>query len=419
MKGNFSKRMIASAVAVMMTASSHASVLGLGAVSAGGIELPTIPYDLTQKEAKTFTFQNNTDFVTAWQNGRVLKSTDTIDNDSEIVLTSLDQFTYTINGVMYSAGEEGANSYKVEITPYGNFTVEKNYKHVQHDDGFYGVSNSYIFLFPGLFNEQDMFYVDKSISGGVFDVQRNGRTLSFKTHLNYPVSIYDADTQTKVTVKHDSTTFRNTVTLPSSTYSGKLFVVRDFEKVGDFDVNMLPMIPDEAPFTVTHTSAMGKQEEIALGKGFATSDYLMEVDGAFSKSAVWGFWRDKTAGTGIVSVNAGTGFSVYNIFGEKVDVTKLGSSDDTREIYSFRAYCDITYYLVKDSTTQPTGKYLKGDVNSDGVVDIMDVVLLRQYLANMNVEINAKAADVYTDNSIDKIDAVELTRYVSGQTTGI
>ena len=414
MKGIFSKKLVASALAVMVAASSSSAVPGFADKY---IELPIIPYDGPTYNA--YSFVNNTDFVTVYQNGKELKSGDTVTDEYEIVMTSLSPFTYTVNGTVYSCDDSDKimNSYKAEVTPYGDFTVEKYYKRVQHDDGYYGVSNSYIYLRPEAFNEQDMFYVDKSITGGVFDVQRNGRTLSFKTHLNYPISIYDAERQKKVTVTHDSTTFRNTITLPSSGYSGKLFVVRNFEKIGDFDVNMLPMIPDEAPFTVTHTSAMGKQEEIELGKGFATSDYLMEVDGAFSKSAVWGFMRDKTSGRGIVSVNPGTGFCVYNIFGEKVNVTKLGCSDDTREIYSFRAYCDVTYYLVKDSTAQPAGKYLKGDVNSDGVVDVMDVILLKQYLANMKVNINAKAADVYVDNTIDKVDAVELARYVSGQSS--
>ncbi|SEK27685.1 dockerin type I repeat-containing protein [Ruminococcus albus] len=415
MKGNFSKKMIASALAVMITASCPTAVLGYSAVSA--LELPPIPYELSQKEVHTFTFTNNTDYVEAYQNGKLLKSGDTVTDEYDILMTSLDAFTYTINGTMYACENQDMimNSYKAECTPYGDFTVENNYKLVQHDDGYYGVSDSYIFLYPAYFNEQDMFYVDKSITGGVFDVQRNGRKVTFKTYMDMPVKVYYADSQKEISVTHKSGTCTNEITLSSSNYSGKLFIVRQYVQPGDFDVQMLPTIPDDGPFTVMHTSAMGKQEEIELGKGFATSDYLMEVDGAFSKSAVWGFWRDKSTGTGIVSVNPGTGFSVYDIFGDKVEVTKLGSSDDTRENYSFRAYCDMTYYLVKDNTVKTTHNYLKGDINSDGTVDIMDVVLLRQYLAGKAVTVNKAVCDVNGDGSVNTNDAATLTQYITGK----
>jgi len=418
MKGIFSKRMIASALAVMITASFPTAVPGHSTVSA--LDLPIIPYELSNQEVRSFSFTNNTDFVTASQNGKKLSSGDTVTDEYEIKMFSLSPFTYTVNGTMYPCDDYDniMNSYKAEFTPYGDFTVEKPYKRVQHDDGFYGVSNSYIYLFPDYFNEQDMFYVDKSITGGVFDVQRNGRKLSFKTYMDMPVKVYYADSQEEISVTHTSSTCKNEITLQSSTYSGKLFIVRKYVQPGDFDVQMLPLIPDDGPFTVTHTNSMGKQEEIVLGKGFATSDYLMEVDGAFSKSAVWGFMRDKSTGTGIVSVKPGTEFTVYDVFGEPVEVTKLGSSDDVRENFSFRAYCDITYYLVNGSTAKPDN-HLKGDINSDGEVDVMDVVLLKQYLAGKKVTLNKAVCDINGDGAVNSNDAVTLAKFIAGTVSEI
>ena len=53
---------------------------------------------------------------------------------------------------------------------------------------------------------------------------------------------------------------------------------------------------------------------------------------------------------------------------------------------------------------------IPGDVNSDGVVDIDDLVVLIDYLLTSNPisNFNAKAADINNDNFIDIIDLTTL-----------
>ncbi|MCR5816571.1 MAG: dockerin type I repeat-containing protein [Ruminococcus sp.] len=57
--------------------------------------------------------------------------------------------------------------------------------------------------------------------------------------------------------------------------------------------------------------------------------------------------------------------------------------------------------------------YLPGDVNSDGVVDIKDVTLLKQYLAKWNVTINTASADVTGDGEVNVKDLTLLKQYLA------
>ena len=54
-----------------------------------------------------------------------------------------------------------------------------------------------------------------------------------------------------------------------------------------------------------------------------------------------------------------------------------------------------------------------GDVNSDGVVDEMDVIVLERYLARWPIAINEAAADVNGDGVVDEMDVIVLERYLA------
>lgn len=58
--------------------------------------------------------------------------------------------------------------------------------------------------------------------------------------------------------------------------------------------------------------------------------------------------------------------------------------------------------------------FIYGDVNSDGVVNKKDSLLLKRYLADNTVEIDKKAADVNADNSVNKKDSLRLKQYLAG-----
>ena len=56
-----------------------------------------------------------------------------------------------------------------------------------------------------------------------------------------------------------------------------------------------------------------------------------------------------------------------------------------------------------------------GDVTGDGVVNKMDALRLKKYLAGLDVEIDLAAADVNCDGVVNKMDALRLKKYLAGQ----
>lgn len=55
-------------------------------------------------------------------------------------------------------------------------------------------------------------------------------------------------------------------------------------------------------------------------------------------------------------------------------------------------------------TPDPTITWIPGDINGDGIVDIIDCLLITQYLAGTNPNINLKAADANGDGVVDEAD---------------
>lgn len=68
-------------------------------------------------------------------------------------------------------------------------------------------------------------------------------------------------------------------------------------------------------------------------------------------------------------------------------------------------------------TPQPSGKFIMGDVNSDGAVNAKDALVILKHAAKLEVldnHITVLAADVTDDTSIDASDALEVLRFAAG-----
>ena len=68
---------------------------------------------------------------------------------------------------------------------------------------------------------------------------------------------------------------------------------------------------------------------------------------------------------------------------------------------------------VREVPDKPVTGILYGDANGDGVIDTLDEVLLSQYLAEWDVELDETAADANGDGIIDTLDEVLLSQYLA------
>ena len=57
---------------------------------------------------------------------------------------------------------------------------------------------------------------------------------------------------------------------------------------------------------------------------------------------------------------------------------------------------------------------LKGDANSDGIIDVKDVLILRKYYVGYDVEFNFNAADYNSDSKVNAIDILLIRKKIAG-----
>ncbi len=82
----------------------------------------------------------------------------------------------------------------------------------------------------------------------------------------------------------------------------------------------------------------------------------------------------------------------------------------------FRNPNKVTPTATEPSETEPTTPpaVLLGDANSDGVVNMKDVLVLRKFMADIEVTIDMLAADVTQDGLVNLKDVLQLRKYIAG-----
>jgi beta-glucosidase len=124
-------------------------------------------------------------------------------------------------------------------------------------------------------------------------------------------------------------------------------------------------------------------------------------------------WLPGTEGDGIADCLFGT----YDFTGKlphswpsSINQVPINKGDSSYSpLYAFG------YGLNLSGTSATPTPGLKGDVNSSGIVDVVDALLIAQYYVGLNPpNFNTAVADVNCSNSIDVVDALRIAQYYVG-----
>ncbi len=159
--------------------------------------------------------------------------------------------------------------------------------------------------------------------------------------------------------------------------------------------------------TMSYDSSKLKLVEITNGKLFELD---LSADAAYRSNPytfVWdGALKEDRSATGTL------GTAVFEILGDaKVGETSVKVKVDSSIDYKDKAITIPSATGMVEILSAQEG--IPGDVNVDGVVDLLDAILLRRYVADWDVKVNLEASDVDGNGIIDLLDAIILRRYVA------
>ena len=88
-------------------------------------------------------------------------------------------------------------------------------------------------------------------------------------------------------------------------------------------------------------------------------------------------------------------------------------AQNEQEIKDLQAEIERLKALLDDDPTDPQPTEMLGDANNDGAVNMKDVLLMRKYLAGLDVEYNAENADCNGDGEVNMKDVLMLRKYLA------
>ena len=142
-----------------------------------------------------------------------------------------------------------------------------------------------------------------------------------------------------------------------------------------------------------------------VGENHTITDKTLEED----------FYNSETPGTIVVAKMSLNELDMTNITLNFKTIAVGSSNVNLTEIDCVAngnlAIPDIIDFTTNGTTTIETVAF--GDANLDGIVNVKDLIRLRQYLEGEDVEIDSKNSDVNLDGTVDNIDINLIQEYLA------
>ena len=156
----------------------------------------------------------------------------------------------------------------------------------------------------------------------------------------------------------------------------------------------------------TVTTAYPDLYTVEYVKWYDMEDNLLLGEDAFSAGVRYKV-EIKIVPTQVGGVNVSQFISPFKAY---IDGREVIQKNDWDDVYVSANAVYIYYTFPKSAEA---ASYLYGDTNNDGLINAKDAVLLAQYLANWDVQINLLAADCNGDKEVNAKDAVLIAQYLA------
>lgn len=188
-------------------------------------------------------------------------------------------------------------------------------------------------------------------------------------------------------------------------------------------------------YTLKYTAYAALINKTAVCQGYATLFYTMLEEADIDTRVITGTSEGQNHAWNIVEIDDAyyLADSTWDAQRAKYDMEYeyfLRGNEHFEDHEASEEYCteeftalypipsDNYIYIDRSDEDEPEveePEVVAGDVNSDGDIRLLDVILLRKYIANNSGEVNVKAADMNGDGKISLMDVIMLRRAIAGK----
>lgn len=150
------------------------------------------------------------------------------------------------------------------------------------------------------------------------------------------------------------------------------------------------------------------------GQEWTTLDYTFTVkDGCSSKDRDISFWTD----SGAFYLYFESSMVNLDVYVDNVTIDMETNNEPTKTLPTLSTTSKSTTTTTTMNVTQPTATdyyAIRGDANKDSSVNMKDILLIRKYMAHIDVEIDLNLADYNNDGLVNMKDILGIRKLMAG-----